>query len=1080
MRGAVKVNSQRNQSGVAMIIALFALLLLSVVGLGMMYSTNMETSINGNYRDKQEAFYAALAGLQEARDRIQPSWGDIPAPTALPSTSFQNVIYILSDASTVKPWDPTKKYFDTELCQEKVMGLSGTSGVPCTTIASGSTWYKTYDHSLGGIWNLPNPLDLKWVRITVKGNNMTPVPVNGDNTVADQACWNGANQMSTPSTYTTGCRPKAGVTAIFVTSSGGGYSSSGPAIVITGDGTGATATAVMQPETTGYVASITLTTGGSAYTIAPTVTITGDGTGATATAVLSSTGTVTTTPGAVTSVTMTTGGAYAGPPSPPPTVNFSGGGGTGASAVAVLSSSGTVVTDGYVTAVTVNNGGSGYTSPPTVNFSGGGGSASGAAATAVLGTSGKVVSLNVSSLGTQCYSQASDVVVSFSPGSGSGATAVGVLEPTRSCIYSASVTAAPNCNNKLSSANGYSPPDQKSSVTFNDVGNKSAYGTLHVSTADDKSPSSFLVNYPGHDATGYSASTFSSTLTIYVSPGTTTAWPIHSSQQDCNNIQVTATTGYRLQSITVTDGGSGYTSTPTVNITGGTGDSSGGSTYPAATATLGFPVSSVTVISGGNHYTSAPTVSFTGGGGGCGVCTSATATASVVTTSTWVYPVDHVTVTAGGSGYTSPPSVSFGSTSGSGAAAMANISGTTATTYPVDHVDVNTGGSGYTSALTTVSFSGGGGMNAAATATIGQQLTGGYSVNTITVNTAGSGYTYDPTITICGTNNAGMFGCPIGSGPGSGATAVSQINGGVKYGKVYLVTALAQTKTGGRSMLQMEVSTPVMGFGFGGALTLDGPNPVIDAMPNSLNFTIKGADKNLCNDIADPDHPAIDGYDDPNASPPTHSVEDIISSLPRPDHYTGSGGTPSVQNGYASLGESMGTPAGLESLINTIYNKTGANHYGNNPSSIALGDCPTHNTSDASCHTIIDYVEGDLTLNGNATGYGTLVVTGTLTMSGNFTWYGLVLVIGDGHMEFNGGGNGQIIGQLIDAKIWDSYTTKTKLSSLGSPTFKWNGGGVNAVQFDHCWSTKLMDAFNWTPPPTTKPLKVLSFRILPY
>src|SRR6266704_3500695 len=103
----------------------------------------------------------------------------------------------------------------------------------------------------------------------------------------------------------------------------------------------------------------------------------------------------------------------------------------------------------------------------------------------------------------------------------------------------------------------------------------------------------------------------------------------------------TATTGYRLQSITMTSGGSGYTSTPTVNITGGTGDSAGGSTNPTATATLGFPVSSVTVTSGGNHYTSAPTVSFTGGGGGCGVCTSATATASVVTASTWVYPVDH-------------------------------------------------------------------------------------------------------------------------------------------------------------------------------------------------------------------------------------------------------------------------------------------------------------------------------------------------------------------------------------------------------------------------------------------------------
>src|SRR6266516_115854 len=455
MRGEVRVNSKRNQSGVALIIALFALLLLSVVGLGMMYSTNMETSINGNYRDKQEAFYAALAGLQEGRDRIQPAWGDIPAPTALPSTSFQNVLYILSDASIVKPWDPAnRRYFDTELCQEQVMGLSGTPGVPCTTIASGSTWYKTYDHSLGGKWNLPNPLDLKWVRITAKGNNMTPVPVNGNPAIADQACWNGANQISTPTTYTTGCKPKGGVTAIFVTSSGGGYSSSSPTIVIGGDGTGATATAVMQPETTGYVASVSITTGGSGYTIAPTVTITGDGTGATATAVLSSTGTGTTTPGAVISVTMTTGGAgYTSPP----TVNFSGGGGAGASAVAVLSSSGTVVTDGYVTAVNVSNGGSGYTSPPTVNLSGDGGG-SGAAVAAVLGTAGKVVSVNVSNVGTQCYPQASDVVVSFSGGSGSGATAVGVLEPTRSCIYSVSTTTAPPCNNKLSTANGYSPP----------------------------------------------------------------------------------------------------------------------------------------------------------------------------------------------------------------------------------------------------------------------------------------------------------------------------------------------------------------------------------------------------------------------------------------------------------------------------------------------------------------------------------------------------------------------------------------------------------------------------------------------
>jgi len=42
---------EQKQRGIAMLIALFTLLFLSVVGLGMMYSTNMESAINSNYRD---------------------------------------------------------------------------------------------------------------------------------------------------------------------------------------------------------------------------------------------------------------------------------------------------------------------------------------------------------------------------------------------------------------------------------------------------------------------------------------------------------------------------------------------------------------------------------------------------------------------------------------------------------------------------------------------------------------------------------------------------------------------------------------------------------------------------------------------------------------------------------------------------------------------------------------------------------------------------------------------------------------------------------------------------------------------
>src|SRR5437899_13082186 len=101
---------ERQERGIALLLVLFTMLLLSVIGLGMMYSTNMESSINSNYRDKQTAFYAALAGLQEARDRIQPATHNIVAPTQLPSTSLANIIYIVSNYLTVKPWFRRRSY----------------------------------------------------------------------------------------------------------------------------------------------------------------------------------------------------------------------------------------------------------------------------------------------------------------------------------------------------------------------------------------------------------------------------------------------------------------------------------------------------------------------------------------------------------------------------------------------------------------------------------------------------------------------------------------------------------------------------------------------------------------------------------------------------------------------------------------------------------------------------------------------------------------------------------------------------------------------------------------------------------
>jgi len=91
----------------------------------------------------------------------------------------------------------------------------------------------------------------------------------------------------------------------------------------------------------------------------------------------------------------------------------------------------------------------------------------------------------------------------------------------------------------------------------------------------------------------------------------------------CSNFAPLATTFFTgpqgLGSITVTAGGTGYTSAPTVSFVGG-----GEGIDAAATATVvGGSVTAITLTNGGSRYNSAPTVVLTGGGG-----TGATAAAN--------------------------------------------------------------------------------------------------------------------------------------------------------------------------------------------------------------------------------------------------------------------------------------------------------------------------------------------------------------------------------------------------------------------------------------------------------------------
>jgi hypothetical protein len=109
----------------------------------------------------------------------------------------------------------------------------------------------------------------------------------------------------------------------------------------------------------------------------------------------------------------------------------------------------------------------------------------------------------------------------------------------------------------------------------------------------------------------------------------------------------------QVVSVKMTNPGSGYAITDNIYLS-----------FSGGSPTSGV-ISYVTIINGGSGFTSAPTIGFTGGGG-----SGATATATVSQGS-----VTGITITAAGTGYTSTPTVTFtGGGGGTGLVAYAQVS----------------------------------------------------------------------------------------------------------------------------------------------------------------------------------------------------------------------------------------------------------------------------------------------------------------------------------------------------------------------------------------------------------------------
>jgi hypothetical protein len=258
---------------------------------------------------------------------------------------------------------------------------------------------------------------------------------------------------------------------------------------------------------------------------------------------------------------------------------------------------------------------------------------------------------------------------------------------------------------------------------------------------------------------------------------------------------------------------------------------------------------------------------------------------------------------------------------------------------------------------------------------------------------------------------------------------------------VYLVTTLAVTSSGARRMLQYELTQQEpLTINFPAGMTLAGSSSSL-ATVNGLNsdeYNVEGNDHAGCGGAAVAAPVAAIGVGN-NAD-----VANVISGIPsnRLDHYTGVGAAPDVENVSASMPAEFQSVSALEALLATIKSKPATQYLKPIPPATAVTTLSNPGTS-YSPQTI--YVDGDLTLSGSLTGYGILVVTGTFSPGGNVGWRGVVLVVGQGIITGNGGGNNEYDGALVVAKTRDS--SGNVLSTLGTPTYDWSGGGGNGIKY---------------------------------
>jgi hypothetical protein len=490
-----------------------------------------------------------------------------------------------------------------------------------------------------------------------------------------------------------------------------------------------------------------------------------------------------------------------------------------------------------VQGINLITGGFGYSSVPTVTITGGGGS--GASASAIL-SNGSIIEIVLNSRG---FGYTAVPTVTISGGGGAAATATAV------------VNIAPSGAQRLEDTNCYAITDDYNVYKVLDNNNNAVSTYKPVGTVVDPviMPDGYMWKYlysipialRNKFLTDVYMPVVNSIRSQFYSGGEILDINIENAGQDYSFANITVSgDGYRasdpllLKSITISNGGSGYTSGATLSIAP---PFNGANTWVANVGILvgqkvehlnnmyECTVSGTTATPGPSHRLG---IVQNGTAGLKYIGTRATGTVTVssgvVTGFVLNASVLDITMTNGGIGYSSAPTLSMTGGSGSGFAGQAVMNGTS-----VSRVSISNPGASYTS-VPTLTF--GTAWVANTAVTIGQQIFSSNRLYTVTasgtthastaptitgavasipVTNGGTGYTSSPTFTVSAPDVTGGSNAVVTAAFSAGTiTSITISSGGTGYINPPTVTF---TGGGGTGLI---LGTPVLQTASNGTATL--------------------------------------------------------------------------------------------------------------------------------------------------------------------------------------------------------------------------------------------------------------------